>query len=49
MRATAISRAELMWTTAILMTATAGLAARGLTHSVPIAAKILYYVITANR
>ena len=49
MRATAVSRVEVMCATAVVMTATAGLAARGLTHTVSVAAQILYFIITANR
>lgn len=49
MRATAVSRVEVMCATAIVLTASAGLAARGMTHTLSVAVKILYFVVTANR
>jgi len=49
MRATAASRVELMFATVVVLTVAASLAAKGLTHSAWVAARICYFVITATR
>jgi hypothetical protein len=49
MRATAASRVELIFATAIVLTVTVSMAAKGLTHSAWTAARICYFVLTATR